>query len=96
MSLRKTSGPGPPGAAGGPAPAPRLTMLLTENEVAALLHVTVKALQGWRYRGGGPRFVKVGRCVRYRMEDLQCFVQAALRTSTSDPAHPPPVHSRKF
>ena len=68
-----------------------MTTLLTEQEAASLLHVTIKAVQGWRYRGGGPRFVKVGRCVRYRLEDLQAFVLAALRTSTSDPG--PPVSS---
>ena len=79
-----------------------MTALLTEQEAATLLRVTVKAVQGWRYRGGGPRFVKVGRCVRYRLEDLQAFVLAALRTSTSDsgpqaiPAHPSPGHSRKL
>ena len=75
-----------------------MTALLTEQEAAVLLKVTVKAVQGWRYRGGGPRFVKVGRCVRYRLEDLQAFVLAALRMSTSDPGpatSPPPVHSRK-
>ena len=75
-----------------------MTALLTEQEAATLLRVTVKAVQGWRYRGGGPRFVKVGRCVRYRLEDLQAFVLAALRSSTSDPgppAPPPPAHSRK-
>ena len=81
-------GPGSQGASVGVPPEPRLTVLLTEDEVAALLQVTVKAVQGWRYRGGGPRFVKVGRCVRYRREDLQGFVQAALRTSTSDPGSP--------
>ena len=76
-----------------------MTALLTEQDAATLLKVTVKAVQGWRYRGGGPRFVKVGRCVRYRLEDLQAFVLAALRTSTSDlgppiiPPHagPPPA-----
>ncbi len=58
--------------------------LLTEKQVAALLRVTVKALQAWRGRGGGPPFVKMGRCVRYRLEDLEAFVRAALRQSTSD------------
>ena len=67
------------------APAAPMTTLLTEQDTAALLRVSVKALQGWRYRGAGPRFVKVGRCVRYRPEDLEAFVLAALRTSTSDP-----------
>jgi hypothetical protein len=66
----------------------RLTTLLTEQQAAALLGVTVKTLQGWRYRGGGPAFVKLGRCVRYRAEDLQDFVTAAVRTSTSDPGSP--------
>lgn len=62
-----------------------MTTFLTEQEAAALLHVTVKAVQRWRYRGGGPRFVKVGRLVRYQLEDLQAFVLAALRSSTNDP-----------
>ena len=78
-----------------------MTPLLDEKQAAALLRVTTKALQGWRYRGGGPRFVKAGRCVRYRLEDLQGFVQAALRTSTSDPGppitphHSAPPHARR-
>ena len=62
-----------------------MTRLLTEQDAAALLKMSVKSLQGWRYRGAGPRFVKAGRSVRYRPEDLQTFVLAALRTSTSDP-----------
>ena len=78
-----------------------MTALLDEKQTAALLRVTTKAVQGWRYRGGGPRFVKVGRCVRYRLEDLQAFVLAALRTSTSDPGpstippHPGPPPARR-
>lgn len=63
--------------------------LLDEKQVAALLRVSPKCLQGWRYRGGGPRFVKVGRLVRYRMTDVEAFVLEALRTSTSDRVRPP-------
>jgi hypothetical protein len=77
--------PGAPRAAATPTQQAPMTTLLTEQEAAALLRVSVKAVQGWRYHGAGPRFVKVGRCVRYRPEDLQAFVLAALRTSTSDP-----------
>ena len=62
-----------------------MSTLMTEQEAGSILRVTVKTLQGWRYRGGGPPFVKVGRCVRYRLEDLQAFVLGAVRTSTSDP-----------
>jgi hypothetical protein len=82
------------GAAATPNQHAPMTQLMDEKATAALLHVSVKALQGWRSRGGGPRFVKVGRCVRYRPEDLQAFVVAALRTSTSDPGAPPPSRSR--
>jgi hypothetical protein len=77
--------PGPPGGSARHDQIGTITTLLTEQDAAALLHVSVKSIQGWRSRGGGPRFVKVGRCVRYRREDLQAFVLAALRTSTSDP-----------
>jgi Helix-turn-helix domain len=68
--------------------------LLTEREAAKVLHLSTKSLQGWRYRGGGPRFVKLGRSVRYAMSDLESFVLAALRTSTSDPGRSPVLLSR--
>ncbi len=61
-----------------------MTELLTEQQVAAFLHVTVKALQAWRSRGGGPPFIKLGRGVRYRLEDLEAFVTASRKASTSD------------
>src|SRR5689334_11321449 len=67
----------------------QIESLMTEQEAAAILRVTVKTLQGWRYRGGGPPFIKIGRCVRYRRRDLEIFVAAAVRTSTSDPGVTP-------
>ena len=84
---------GPPGASAMHEPVTPMTQLLDEQQAAALLHVSIKSLQGWRYRGAGPQFVKVGRCVRYRLEDLQTFVLAALRTSTSDPGPARPDRS---
>jgi len=59
--------------------------VLNEKETAALLRVSVKTLQTWRYKGNGPKFLKFGRAVRYRRGDLQDFVLRALRSSTSDP-----------
>ena len=72
-----------------------MTTLLTEQEAAARLRVTVKALQAWRGRGGGPPFIKMGRCVRYRLEDLEAFVRAALRQSTSDRGRDPHPSTRR-
>src|SRR5690349_16504352 len=62
-----------------------MTGLLTERQAAALLKVSVKSLQAWRSRGGGPRYHKLGRCVRYSLSDLEAFVHDAVRRSTSDP-----------
>ena len=62
-----------------------MTQLINEREAANLLRLSVKCLQGWRVRSGGPRFVKLGRSVRYAMADLEAFVQEAVRRSTSDP-----------
>jgi hypothetical protein len=38
-----------------------------------------------RTRGGGPVFVKLGRRVVYRREDLDHWLEERRRTSTSDP-----------
>lgn len=60
--------------------------LIDEREAAAFLGFTVRCLQGWRHRGGGPRYIKINaRNVRYRRGDLRQFVEKRLRTSTSDP-----------
>jgi len=59
--------------------------LLREDEVAEHLGFSVRALQNWRIRGGGPLFVKVSaRSVRYRRADLIAWVKARIRRSTSD------------
>lgn len=50
--------------------------LLNERELAEHLRVTVKAVQAWRYRGGGPAFVRVGRAVRYRAVDVEVWLKA--------------------
>jgi hypothetical protein len=72
-----------------------MNQLMDEKQAAALLNVSVKWLQARRCKGGGPKFAKIGgRLVRYAVDDLEAFVQAAVRSSTSDPGAPPPKHSR--
>ena len=51
--------------------------LLDQHEVAAILRVAIPTLQDWRWKGEGPRFVKLGkRVVRYRRADIEAFVEA--------------------
>jgi predicted DNA-binding transcriptional regulator AlpA len=47
---------------------------LTERDVARLLSVTVSCVRAWRLRGGGPSFLRMGRAVRYRIEDVDRFM----------------------
>lgn len=46
---------------------------LREKEAAEVLGVSVKTLQAWRFYCKGPKFYKLGRCVRYSMRDLEEF-----------------------
>lgn len=61
--------------------------LINETEAADFLGYTVRALQNWRLRGGGPRFIKVsGRSIRYRRKDLIAWADNRLRSNTSEGA----------
>ena len=56
--------------------------LLTEDEVAKQLNVSVASMRRWRLERRGPHFVKVGSLVRYRQEDLEAWL-ASLPTGGS-------------
>lgn len=58
---------------------------LNENRAAEFLGVSVRTLQAWRVRGGGPRYVKIGRAVRYQRRELMGFQEAHTVGSTSEP-----------
>jgi excisionase family DNA binding protein len=57
-------------------------MLRTE-QAAKILDVTKSTLESWRCRGGGPPFVRYGRAIRYREEDLDRFIESKVRSNTS-------------
>lgn len=59
--------------------------LINEKVAAEFLGYSVRALQNWRLRGGGPRFVKISaRSVRYRRRDLLAWIEEHLRSNTSE------------
>lgn len=60
--------------------------LLSETEAALHLGCSIRTLQSWRLRGGGPRYSKVGRLVRYQSGDLAAFIEAGARRHTSEGA----------
>jgi len=54
----------------------QLEALLTEQDVARLLHRKLRTIQKDRLLGRGPRYLKIGRSVRYRPTDIAAFLQA--------------------
>jgi predicted DNA-binding transcriptional regulator AlpA len=60
--------------------------LLTEEEVARQLHVSLAALRRWRLEGRGPRFIKVSALVRYRPEELEQWLASRPAGGTTDQA----------
>jgi len=61
-----------------------MSVLINEEGAAKLLTIKPKTLQAWRVNGGGPPFIKIGRSVRYRMKDLEEFMNGGIRRSTSE------------
>ena len=37
-------------------------------------------LHVWRCHGRGPKYVRVGRSIRYRLQDLQAFIESNVET----------------
>lgn len=48
--------------------------LLTEDDVAKQLNLSLASLRRWRLEKRGPRFIKVGSLVRYRPEDVDAWL----------------------
>ena len=77
--------------AASPATAPQINEadfwygLINETAAAEFLNLSVRSLQGYRYKGGGPRFIRISsRCIKYRRIDGREWAEARLRSSTSD------------
>jgi excisionase family DNA binding protein len=51
---------------------------LTDVEVAQRLGVSRFTVRSWRLKGVGPRFLKMGRAVRYRSRDVDEYERQAL------------------
>ncbi|MEY8015249.1 helix-turn-helix transcriptional regulator [Mycobacterium servetii] len=57
----------------------------TPAEVAPTLGTSEAGLAQMRYRGTGPRFVKVGKKVLYRWSDVRKYLDANTVQRTDDP-----------
>lgn len=63
----------------GAEPIPAASDLIDEPSLATRLGVSRSTLQSWRYAGRGPRFIKLGRMIRYRNADVDAYLRANTR-----------------
>ena len=60
---------------------------LSQIELATHWNISPRTLERWRWTGEGPRFVKLGGRVVYRLLDIEEYEQAMIRSSTSGNVH---------
>jgi predicted DNA-binding transcriptional regulator AlpA len=58
--------------------------LLTQDEAADFLRLSPRTLERYRVTGCGPIYVKLGGRVVYRPSDLEEWIAARVRHSTSE------------
>ena len=56
--------------------------LVPESLFAAMMEVSEYTTQVWRVKGSGPMFVKLGRSVFYRLQDIEIWVAGNIHSST--------------
>ncbi|MEW8348574.1 MAG: helix-turn-helix domain-containing protein [Candidatus Thiodiazotropha taylori] len=61
-----------------------IPQLLTPEDVAEILGVTTHTLAVWRCEGRyGLAFIKTGRLVRYRADDVMAFIESRTQHSAN-------------
>ncbi|MBO0712840.1 MAG: DNA-binding protein [Acetobacteraceae bacterium] len=61
------------------------TRYVGTRDAARFVGLALRTLEKHRIYGTGPRYSKLGGRVVYRVADLQAWVDAAAKSSTSDP-----------
>ena len=51
-----------------------LFQMLDKVQVARVLAVSIAALRRWRREGRGPEFTRLGRCIRYNVKSIECWL----------------------
>ena len=58
--------------------------LIDTVKLAEYLGNEVNTCEGWRLKGIGPSFIKVGRLVRYKTQTVDLWIESQTRNSTSE------------
>ena len=58
---------------------------LDQNGLAERWLVSPRTLEQWRWQGRGPRYLKIGGRVIYRLEDVEAFEASSIHQNTNGP-----------
>ena len=61
---------------------------LRQDDLAERWQISPRTLERWRWSGDGPRFLKVSGKVLYRIEDIEAYEAAHVRSRTDERAVP--------
>jgi hypothetical protein len=61
---------------------------LNQIDLARRWSISPRTLERWRWLGQGPRYIKIGGRVVYRVEDVEAFEAQRTRSSTSPDPDP--------
>lgn len=53
-----------------------MSELLSPQELADYLGVPVRTVYTWQHKGTSPNYIRVGKHVRYRREDVEAWLTA--------------------
>ena len=59
----------------------RLLKLLNEREAGRVIGVSGAGMRGWRAKGFGPPFLRIGRLIRYDPDALRKWIQERAEAS---------------
>ena len=59
------------------------TKHLNQIDLSDRWNISHRTLERWRWTGEGPHFIKLGGRVVYRLEDVEAYEEASVRSSTS-------------
>ena len=72
-----------------------MAIYLNSQEAAEYLRYSIHWLQFRRCHGGGPKYIKCGRTVRYRKADLDAWIEGHGRRSHTNQDAPEPIPRKR-
>lgn len=58
--------------------------LLTKQQLAGMLKISVKTVDLWIAKGYGPNPLKIGRMVRFKEADIMKFIDESMKEKTDE------------